>query len=387
MELINSTRMVAGYTMGMEPSGRELLVVVIKGTFRIPVQSGETLRLHEEQQPLVMSDVFFAEPGLSAPRYEVDFAPRKHRCDVLLNATAYAPEGRPATRVTVGARIGSWSKSFDVVGDRVWEAGLGGIGASVATPFVQMPIRYDRAFGGTDNKSDDPADHVAYLPNPVGRGFHKRLKSAWIDGSPLPNTQESDRAVSWVDGDYRPMSFGAIGRHWEPRYKYAGTYDQHWLDHVFPFLPADFDEQYYQAAPLDQQLPKPLGELAAQWIGVDASGRLADPLLRARIAQFEVDEAAFRLTMTRTRELARSGGVHPAFSSVLKLYGAELNKRRYELLMAAGGSDALEWESARSHQGASARGWLRTKANSIEGGTSEVQLNIIAKRLLELPDA
>ena len=137
----------------------------------------------------------------------------------------------------------------------------------------------------------------------------------------------------------------------------------------------------------DRSVPKPLGELAAQWIGVDASGRLADPLLRARIAQFEVDEAAFRLTMTRTRELARSGGVHPAFSSVLKLYGAELNKRRYELLMAAGGSDALEWESTRSHQGASARGWLRTKANSIEGGTSEVQLNIIAKRLLELPDA
>lgn len=273
MELINSTRMVAGYTMGMEPSGRELLVVVVKGTFRIPAHSGEPLRLHEEQQPLVMSDVFFGEPGLSAPRYEVDFAPRKHRCDVLLNATAYAPEGRPATRVTVGARIGSWSKSFDVVGDRVWEAGLGGIGASAAMPFVQMPISYDRAFGGTDSKSDDPADHAAYLLNPVGRGFHKQLKSEWVDGSPLPNTEESGRAVSWVDGNYRPMSFGPIGRHWEPRYKYAGTYDQHWLDHVFPFLPPDFDEQYYQAAPLDQQLPKPLGEQAVTLLNLTPDGR------------------------------------------------------------------------------------------------------------------
>jgi len=273
MELINSTRMIAGYTLGLEPSGRELLVVVVKGTFRIPSRSGETLRLHEEQAPLVMSDVFFGEPGLSAPRYEVDFAPRKHRCDVLLNATAYAPEGRPATRVTVGARIGAWSKSFDVVGDRVWEAGLGGIGASVTTPFVQMPISYDRAFGGTDSKSEDPADHAAYMLNPVGRGFHKRLKSEWVDGSPLPNTEETGNAVTWVEGNYRPMSFGAIGRHWEPRYKYAGTYDQQWFDRVFPFLPDDFDEQYYQAAPLDQQLPKPVGEQLVTLVNLTPDGQ------------------------------------------------------------------------------------------------------------------
>jgi hypothetical protein len=273
MELINSTRMIAGYTMGMEPTGRELLVVVVKGTFRIPAQSGEPLRLHEEQAPLVMSDVFFGEPGLSAPSYEMDYAPRKHRCDVLLNATAYAPEGRPVTRVTVGARVGSWSKSFDVVGDRVWEAGLGGIGASATTPFVQMPISYDRAFGGTDNKSDNPADHDAYMLNPVGRGFHKQLKSEWVDGSPLPNTEETDHAVSWVDGKYRPMSFGVIGRHWEPRYKYAGTYDQHWLDHVFPFLPADFDEQYYQAAPPDQQMSKPMGEQLVTLLNLTPDGR------------------------------------------------------------------------------------------------------------------
>ena len=76
-----------------------------------------------------------------------------------------------------------------------------------------------------------------------------------------------------------------------------------------------------------------------------------------------------------------------AFSSALKYYGAELNKRRYELLMAAGGAGALEWEGARSDDGALPRAWLRTKANSIEGGTSEVQLNIVSKRILGLPGA
>ena len=132
---------------------------------------------------------------------------------------------------------------------------------------------------------------------------------------------------------------------------------------------------------------KPLGQAAASLVGTDAQGRLADPLLRAQMAEFEVDEAAFRATMERFGDLAKSGQAHPAFSSALKYYGAELNKRRHELLMAAGGSDALEWDSERSNHGFAARTWLRTKGNSIEGGTSEVQLNVIAKRILELPGA
>ena len=84
----------------------------------------------------------------------------------------------------------------------------------------------------------------------------------------------------------------------------------------------------------------------------------------------------------RAGDMMKAGQGNPAFSSVLKYYGTELNKRRHELLMSAGGTDALEWESERSGDGARARNWLRTKANSIEGGTSEVQLNIVAKRIL-----
>ena len=55
--------------------------------------------------------------------------------------------------------------------------------------------------------------------------------------------------------------------------------------------------------------------------------------------------------------------------------------------MASGGIDALEWEGPRSKEGTAARAWLRTKANSIEGGTSEVMLGIVAKRILDLPGA
>lgn len=133
--------------------------------------------------------------------------------------------------------------------------------------------------------------------------------------------------------------------------------------------------------------PPKLGQFASQTIGLDETGKLDEPVLRADIARFEIDEVAFRLLLERSGDLARQGKVHPAFSSVLKYYGAELNKRRYELLMAAGGSTALEWEGERSHGGEIAREWLRAKANSIEGGTSEVQLNVISKRILGLPGA
>lgn len=132
---------------------------------------------------------------------------------------------------------------------------------------------------------------------------------------------------------------------------------------------------------------RPLGEVARDSIGTDDTGRLDDPMLRARIADLDIDAIAFRASLERVGDQVKAGQAHPAVASMLKYYGSELNKRRHEALMAAGGIDALEWEGERSHGGKSARDWLRTKANSIEGGTSEVQLNILAKHILKLPGA
>jgi len=129
-----------------------------------------------------------------------------------------------------------------------------------------------------------------------------------------------------------------------------------------------------------------LGQIATETVGTD-NGVLADTALRGQISAYEIDALAFRLTMERVGDMAKVGQAHPAVSSLLKYYGTELNKRRMELLMSAGGLDALEWEGERSHEGRTARAWLRSKGNSIEGGTSEIQLNIIAKRILSLPGA
>ncbi|MBU6394711.1 MAG: acyl-CoA dehydrogenase family protein [Sphingomonadales bacterium] len=114
---------------------------------------------------------------------------------------------------------------------------------------------------------------------------------------------------------------------------------------------------------------------------------LDDPMLRAELAQFDIDALAFAACGEKFLDEIKVGKAHPAKPNMMKYAGTELNKRRHELLMAAGGSTALEWESEETRGGAPARSWLRTKANSIEGGTSEVMLNVVAKRILELPGA
>ena len=121
-------------------------------------------------------------------------------------------------------------------------------------------------------------------------------------------------------------------------------------------------------------------------LGAEVGG-VEDPLLRAEIADFDVDAIAFAAMSEQFIDQLKAGEAHPAMPSVMKYAGTELNKRRHELAMAAGGSDALEWDSDRSKGGKLPRDWLRTKANSIEGGTSEVQLGIVAKHILRLPGA
>jgi alkylation response protein AidB-like acyl-CoA dehydrogenase len=130
-------------------------------------------------------------------------------------------------------------------------------------------------------------------------------------------------------------------------------------------------------------LPKSLKDTAIDEIGLE-NGTLADPVLRTDIAQWLINSAALNLTMERAVDEAKAGSPPGAKSSFFKYYGSELNKTRYELLLAAGGYDTLNW-GVEYDDGRLARDMCRTKANSIEGGTSEVQLNIISKRIIGLP--
>jgi acyl-CoA dehydrogenase len=129
---------------------------------------------------------------------------------------------------------------------------------------------------------------------------------------------------------------------------------------------------------------EPLHAMAKRYLGVDGCGKLPQPVLRDRVAQADLDALACRLALRRSAELGRSG----ADASMFKLYGTELSKRRKELRVAIAGFQGLGWQEPgfSTEELQLTRDWLRSRASSIEGGTSEIQLNLIAKRVLGLPD-
>lgn len=131
-----------------------------------------------------------------------------------------------------------------------------------------------------------------------------------------------------------------------------------------------------------------LEEVAKEYVGVGAGGKLADPDLRARIADHKMDARAFALTVRRAEQESKaSKGPSPAVS-IIKYAAATLNQEKHELMLEAMGTQGLGWEGEgyKPSEIRETRAWLRSKGNSIEGGTSEVNLNVIAKRVLGLLD-
>ena len=129
-----------------------------------------------------------------------------------------------------------------------------------------------------------------------------------------------------------------------------------------------------------------LRDAALEKLGA-VDGRLSDPLLRDRIAQVEMDQECVRLTVKRANDKLKAGDNPGAETSFLKIVGTELNQRRWDLAMAIAGEDGLGWEGddySDTDLGLACQ-WLRSRGNSIEGGTNEIQRNIVARHVLGLP--
>lgn len=126
---------------------------------------------------------------------------------------------------------------------------------------------------------------------------------------------------------------------------------------------------------------------AQQSIGL-MCGQLADGDLRVRIAAFRMQERAFHLTVRRAQVEARAGGNIDHLAPLFKYAAASVNQQRLELLVETLGLGGLGWEGDGFQPDAlrATRHWLRSRGNSIEGGTSEINLNVVAKRVLGLPD-
>ncbi|MES2341518.1 MAG: acyl-CoA dehydrogenase family protein [Pseudomonadota bacterium] len=128
--------------------------------------------------------------------------------------------------------------------------------------------------------------------------------------------------------------------------------------------------------------------VAKSYNGTDGAGRLADADLRQRITKNEMDFRSLRLTIARTAAEARASNGPSAATSIIKFAAAEFAKERSELMIESMGHQGLGWAGDDFTPGelTATHGWLRSKGNSIEGGTTEVNINVVAKRVLGLPD-
>jgi hypothetical protein len=248
----NTTGMQAGLTLVADRSARDCCLVVVKGTFVTDAQG--VLRLADEQQPLVATDAHYGDPESTPIEHENDFVLEKPKTDVLVVGKAIPPDGRPTRRLSVRLELPGLAKDVVVVGDRRWIRSLGSVFPSEPAPFMEMPLTFDRAFGGSDDTKG--AMDVAIEPrNLIGVGFHPHRSPKAIEGQPVPNLEHPAHPIAAVTDRPPPVGFGVVGRAWLPRRRYAGTYDQAWLDHHAPYLPPDFDPLFNQCAPEDQQLP------------------------------------------------------------------------------------------------------------------------------------
>jgi uncharacterized protein YjbI with pentapeptide repeats len=178
----------------------------------------------------------------------LDMAMPKPRAELLVAGRAYALGGKPRIACAARVKLGSVDKTLYVVGDRSWKLG----GASAPEPFTEMPITYERAFGG-----------AGYAQNPLGKGYVKVETEGGGEVHPLPNIEDPKHAIASPGDRPEPAGFGPYDLTWPQRFSKAGTYDQKWLKERFPGLADDTDLGLFNAAPRDQHLAEfPRGDEA-----------------------------------------------------------------------------------------------------------------------------
>ena len=224
----NRTPYAVGRVWGRDKEGVHEWLVAVKASYRI--RSNGMLVLADEQPPPLLLPEYNGEDGGSSLKYEAELVSPKPTTDVLLNGTAYAPHGRPATEFLATLRVGDVRKTIKVFGNRVWKRGVLGDGTSTPEPVTQVPIVYERAYGGFDKSDPDPKRQRLEPRNPVGCGLVAK------DGQPYPNFEYPSGRLDKAG----PAGFGPVASYWSPRLELQGTYDERWRKGRFPLLPDDW---------------------------------------------------------------------------------------------------------------------------------------------------
>lgn len=272
-ELLNPLPFACEPAVMADESGRSLLVPIVKATLDL-LPDGR-LMLAQEQRPVVFGGSFWSAEPDSSYRDEPDCAFFKPATDVVLHGHARARSSH-TREMMVGIKVGPVGKVATVLGDRWWRRSwTGKPELSPPQAFETLPLTYEHAFGGWDRHHPDPARHACEPRNPSGTGF----VLAWppdADTVKAPNIEDARRRMSSVHDRPSPAGFGYTAAHWQPRARWAGTYDERWATERKPLLPADFDRRYFNAASPGLVAPGYLrGDEEVVLLGVTARERWA----------------------------------------------------------------------------------------------------------------
>lgn len=245
-EVTNSTPFAFEPLVVCDEEGQSLLALLTKATYDIVGDRRDRLVLADEQIPVSFEGECYGAPGESSYRYEPEVAWEKRGTDVVLIGHACAP--RPNTRVLdVGFRVGPVRQIARIYGDRAWIRVMGRVSPTEPRVFERMPLIYERAFGGVDASLGDPVRTFFEERNPVGRGYRHK-KGRFEEHTLLPNIESPTHPVRSYNDQPAPVGFGFVSPNWQPRARYAGTYDKRWSSTREPLLPADFDRRFFNAA-------------------------------------------------------------------------------------------------------------------------------------------
>ena len=287
LQIRNGSPFATAIALLPNADGIDTLYLVVKGTFTLEA----TPRVSDEQVPIVAAPKHSDDPQTSGMTHAPDVGLSKPSTDVLMVGSAIAPDGRPTSRVDVSVTVGPVQAAALVQGDRVWEESGVGYRASPPNVFTEVPLVWERAFGGFD---ETPDGVVTMAENPVGTGFRAKNGVLPIAGLPLPNVEDPRYLVGSHTDRPTPAGFAPVGGHWEPRRRYAGTYDEAWQADRSPYLPTDFDPRFLQAAPEPLITPRYLaGGEPIELHGVSADGPIRSyvPVIDLT-AQFVLDGTA-----------------------------------------------------------------------------------------------
>ena len=249
-QINNQTPFQAAKAALVDKNGNQTWVVVVKATY---VWNDEgLLKLAPEQEPVCPAPRYFGEPGQSSLLRDGEFVTEHPGTDITLLGTAYAPRGNAVTSLLVTFQVGTVGKTLQVFGNRIWSRD--GAAMSAPQPFVEMPITYERAYGGSDPADVDPRHKEPR--NPIGVGFASRVEL--LAGKPLPNIEDPSALIRDWKTRPPPSGFGPIPPQWSPRVEYAGTFDDEWAQERMPLLPRDYDPRQTHSAHPDLVSPKPL---------------------------------------------------------------------------------------------------------------------------------